>query len=281
MSVAPITKHIFALGVAALLLPGCGGYGRANLRDAPKIVNVSSYDPKERQRGGDSYSTSEVSALRRNGALGLIARCGKGGAPDDKCASFLAAANRSGMLLGTYYFMVKGRSPVSQADHYVDLLRRLAPRAAGRRLLLVGDIDTRSTPAEIVAFVNRIEKRTGVLPVIYLENSGQLRAALKSATPAQRRRLRQCPYWLALYSHTSGFETPQALANGSGIWSDWALWQYAGVEWRGRSIPQVYHHGPWRAPKYFGTMDRPLEHNAFNGSLSDLGAFWMAHSWTP
>lgn len=281
MAVFPITRHVAALGVVSLLFSGCGGYGRMSLADAPKIVNVSSYDPKERQRAGSSYRTSDVSALRRNGALGLIARCGKGGAPDEKCAAFLAAANRSGMLLGTYYFMVKGRNPVSQADHYVDLLRRLAPRVPGRRLLLVGDIDTRSTPAEIVAFVNRIEKRTGVLPVIYLENSGQLRTRLNAATPAQRRKLRQCPYWLALYSHTNGFKTPQALANASGIWSDWALWQYAGVEWKGRSVPQVYHYGPWQAPKYFGTMDRPLEHNAFNGSLADLGAFWMAHSWTP
>ena len=45
---------------------------------APHIINVSAYDPKERQRSGSSYTTNNLSTLRRNGALGLIARCGKG-----------------------------------------------------------------------------------------------------------------------------------------------------------------------------------------------------------
>ena len=74
-----ISSLLLAAAAVPVLLNSCGGgYGRASLMDAPKIVNVSSYDPKERQRSGDSYSTLDVSALKRNGALGLIARCGKG-----------------------------------------------------------------------------------------------------------------------------------------------------------------------------------------------------------
>jgi hypothetical protein len=275
----------FSIPCAAvlLLLNSCGGYGRIGLADSPKIVNVSSYDPKEKQRSGDSFSATDVSALRRNGALGLIARCGKGTALDDKCADFLSAANRQGMMLGTYYFVLKSASPVWQADRYVDRLREIAAARGlhGQRILLVGDFDTKSSPADLVAFIDRVEQRTGVLPAIYLENSDRLRGALSGATAAQKRRISACPYWLALYAPTAGFRTPRHLMKGYGVWNDWAMWQYAGVEWSGRSVSKHFHHGPWKSPRYFGSMDRPLEHNAFNGSLDDLNRFWAKHSWQP
>lgn len=268
----------FLAATLPLLLASCGGggYGRIGLPDAPKVVNVSSYDPKEKQRTGESFSSTDVSALRRNGALGLIARCGKGKALDDKCADFLRAAEREGLMLGTYYFVLKDTDPGWQADQYISRLRQIAP---GRRVLLVGDFDTKSTPADLVEFINRVEQLTGVLPAVYLENSARLRASLSNATPAQKRRICQCPYWIALYSHDDGFPTPQSLMAAYGIWDDWAMWQYAGVEWSGRSVAKHYHHGPWKSPRYFGSLDRPMEHNAFNGSVDDLKAFWAEHSW--
>jgi GH25 family lysozyme M1 (1,4-beta-N-acetylmuramidase) len=268
---------------AAPFLSHCGAdYGRVGLHEAPKIVNVSAYDPKERQRNGDSFSPHDVSALQRNGAHGLIARCGKGGVTDAKCADFLASADRQGMKLGTYYFVLKSVNPTRQADHYIDRLRQIATSRGlqGRKILLVGDFDTKSSPADLVAFIDRVEQRTGVLPAVYLENSDRLRKSLSRATPAQKRRIAQCPYWIALYSPDASFKNPRMLMKSYDIWNDWAMWQYAGVEWQGRSVPKHFHHGPWRAPRYFGTMDRPLEHNAFNGSVADLNRFWDKHSWT-
>lgn len=274
---------LIAASAASLLFSSCGGgYGRVGLVDAPKIVNVSSFDPKEKQRSGDGYSQHNVSALRANGSRGLIARTGKGTLIDEKCADFLSAANREGMMLGTYFFVLKTSDPVWQADRYIDRLREIAYQRGlvGKNILLVGDFDTKSSAADLVKFIDRVEQRTGVLPVVYLENSGGLRATLSNATPAQKRRIRQCPYWIALYNHTSGFRTPKDLMQAYGIWSDWAMWQYGGVEWaRGRSNSKHYRHGPWKSPEYFGTMDRPLEHNAFNGSESELNAFWTRHSW--
>lgn len=274
---------LIAASAVPLLFSSCGGgYGRVGLVDAPKVVNVSSFDPKEKQRSGDAYSQHNVSALRANGARGLIARTGKGTLIDEKCADFLSAANREGMMLGTYFFVLKTSDPVWQADRYIDRLREIAYQRGlvGKNILLVGDFDTKSSAADLVKFIDRVEQRTGVLPVVYLENSGGLRATLSSATPAQKRRIRQCPYWIALYNHTGGFRTPKDLMQAYGIWSDWAMWQYGGVEWaRGRSNSKHYRHGPWKSPEYFGTMDRPLEHNAFNGSESELNAFWARHSW--
>ncbi|HVJ46000.1 MAG TPA: GH25 family lysozyme [Luteolibacter sp.] len=275
---------VLAAAVLPLLFNSChsSGYGRAGLHDAPKVVNVSSYDPKEKQRSGDSFSQHDVSALRQNGAHGLIARCGKGTLIDEKCADFLSAANRQGLMLGTYFFVLKSSDPVWQADRYVDRLREIVAQRGlqGKRILLVGDFDTKSSASDLVKFINRVEQRTGVLPAIYLENSGGLRKTLSNASSAEKRRIRQCPYWIALYNHTSGFHTPHDLMRAYGIWDDWAMWQYAGVEWAGgRSRSKHYRHGPWKSPEYFGTMDRPLEHNAFNGDEGDLRAFWARHSW--
>lgn len=275
-------RTAMCLGLALTLCRCSGGYGRVALRGAPKVVNVSSWDPKERQRSGSGFSEHDVSALAANGASGLIARAGKGGVPDEKCASFLASAQRSSLLLGTYYFVTKGADPVRQADQYVSIVRSIAATRGlrGTPILLAGDFDTKSTPAEMIRFLDRVERLTGVPPVIYLENSDRMRDSMRGATAAEKARLRHHPYWLALYSHTSGFRTPAELMHAHDTWNQWAMWQYAGVEWKnGRSQPQVYHHGPWKAPRYFGSMDRPLEHNAFNGDDGDLEKFWRKHSW--
>src|SRR5688572_15464750 len=93
-----------ALLPALLLLAFCFRVSTpAGLAAMPTIINVSAYDPKEKQRGGVSYSEHNVSALRANGASALIARAGKGGNLDEKCGNFLASADREGMLPGIYY----------------------------------------------------------------------------------------------------------------------------------------------------------------------------------
>ena len=258
---------------------------RWSLTSAPQIINVSAYDPKERQRKGSSYSLHDLSALRRNGALGLIARCGKGRKLDEKCAGFLVAAEKQDMLLGSYYFVLKGVDPAWQADHFVDRIRAISSskglKAPG--ILLAGDFDSRSTPRDIVRFVDRIEQRTGRLPMIYLENSAALRKSLKLASSSQKRRIAQCSYWVALYSSSqAGLETPDRLMRAYGIWRHWALWQYGGVHWdsrRKRSRADFYSGIRYRASAYFGDLDRPTERSAFNGTPAQLRAFWAAQSW--
>jgi len=259
----------------------------AATRGLPQIINVSAYDPKERQRDGRSYSENDVSALRANGASGLIARAGKGGNLDTKCASFLAAADRAGMLVGVYYRLQNHVDAVAQADQFIARAQSLARSRSwnASTLLLCGDFDANSRLSDILRFMDRVESRTGVVPVAYLENSAHLKILLGNADAATKAKLRRMPYWLALYSHESGAGpqfpapgNPKGLVNQYRVWSDWTLWQYGGVDWEGgRSRPKVYNHGPWRFSPFFGNMDRPLERNVFNGSHSALQNFWQRH----
>jgi GH25 family lysozyme M1 (1,4-beta-N-acetylmuramidase) len=253
----------------------------------PQIINVSAYDPKEKQRAGVSYSEHDVSALRENGASGLIARAGKGGNLDEKCANFLASADRAGLLPGVYYRLQSHLDAVTQADQFIARAQALARSRAwtAPALLLCGDFDAKSRLSDLLAFMDRVESRTGVVPVAYLENSPHLKLLLGAADDATKAKLRRMPYWLALYAHDSGATPqfpapgdPEGLVNQYNVWPDWTLWQYGGVNWEGgRSRPKVYNHGSHRFPLYFGKIDRPLERNVFNGSQSSLQTFWQRH----
>lgn len=255
-----------------------------------EIVNVSAYDPKEKQREGRAYSEHDVSALREAGSVALIARAGKGGNLDTKCANFLTAADRVGMLPGVYYRLQTHVDAVAQADQFIDRAKALAASrdwTAGS-LLLVGDFDAQSRMDDILRFMDRVESRTGVVPVAYLENSGHLKTLLSQADEATKARIRRMPYWIALYSHDKGYDPkypqfpipghPEGLTKQYNVWSDWTIWQYGGVEWTGgRSVPKVYSHGRYPFPTYFGNLDRPVERNVFRGSLADLQALWQRH----
>lgn len=253
------------------------------------IINVSAYDPKEVARSGQSYTRDDVTALHRNGARGLIARAGKGGKLDEKCGSFIAAADRAGLLAGVYYRVQKHVSALRQADQFVDRVRSLTrSRPPGVvPLLMCGDYDGDLSLAAILAFQDRVEARTGRVPVAYLENSTALKLQTRAAEGRARAKLLRAPYWLALYSHESGESSafpapgkPGNLVKQYGLWPDWTMWQYGGVAWENRrSNPKVYHHGRYRFPKYFGKMDRALERNVFRGSYADLVTFWTRHGY--
>lgn len=270
-----------------------GGFGHTNVSRSPAIINVSGWDPKEVQRAGDRYTQNDLSALRRNGAVAFIARSAKGPLLDEKFSSFLKSADRQSFLLGAYHFVTLDQSPAAQADSFVARVRAIA-RAQGitqRKILLVGDFDTNSTPDRLAAFISRVHQLTGVYPVTYLENSDALRARLSTATSVQKSIISQSPYWLALYS-PKGTErtiattgnvplTPDTLAALYGIWPTWSMWQYGGVTWEnGGSRAKHYNTNEWSSPAYFGNMSHPMERSVFKGNYEDLRSFWDRHSMT-
>jgi GH25 family lysozyme M1 (1,4-beta-N-acetylmuramidase) len=191
------------------------------------------------------------------------------------------------MLPGVYYRLQNHVDAVAQADQFVSRVQALVRSRSWNApsLLLCGDFDAHSRVSDIVRFMERVEQRTGVVPVAYLENSTHLKQHLGNADTATKMKLRRMPYWVALYSHESGAGpdypapgSPHGLVRQYRVWSNWSLWQYGGVDWEGgRSRPKVYHNGPYRFPTYFGNIDRPLERNVFNGSHSDLNSFWRRH----
>ena len=273
-------------GVA--LLTSCSSqYGAVDYDESPKIINVSAYDPKEKQRAGSSYSPLNQTALRANGALGMIARCGKGLDLDTKCADFLLGADRQGLKLGAYYYLKPNVSIEAQARQFVTRLRTIK-RSKGIRshkVLLVGDIDSKCKASHIIRFIDEMERLTGVTPVIYMENSKDMIARMKATPKSQKRQIARAPYWLALYSSYNEaqphIQTPKDLLEAYDIWNDWAMWQYGGVFWEnGKSSPKNYVGGSWKTPRYFGNLDRPIERNGFNGSRKELDQFWSRHSWT-
>lgn len=267
-----------------------GGFGGTSVSGSPSVLNVSGWDPKEVQRGGDRYSQHDVSALRRNGSQALIARSAKGPLLDDKFGDFLKSADSAGKMLGAYHYVTMDQDPAYQADSFVNRVQAVARSRglSGNQILLVGDFDTNSTPERLVKFIQRVHQRTGVYPVTYLENSNGLRSRLRNATPAQKSIIRRSPYWVALYgpggterSIAGGELTPDSLTELYGIWNGWSMWQYGGVVWEnGASRAKHYNTGSWRSPRFFGNMAHPMERNVFKGSDKDLRAFWARHSIT-
>lgn len=276
-------RFIYFLLTPLILLCSCSQYGKVSFEKAPQVINVSGYDPKEIQKSGSRFSEHDVTALKKNGALGLIARCGKGYKNDTKCASFLSAAERSNMLLGTYFFVLPNISGKTQADQYIARLREIKKSHITRtsKVLLVADFDTKCSIQQMKSFLSKVTELTGVIPVVYLENGDTIRSTLKNASRKDKAFLRKHPYWLALYStNHETYKTPQQLTKGSKVWNDWAMWQYAGVWWKnGRSVPYHYRGGSWNTPKYFGDLSQPSERNGFNGTNEELFEFWNKHSW--
>jgi GH25 family lysozyme M1 (1,4-beta-N-acetylmuramidase) len=269
---------------------GGGGFGGTSVSRSPAVINVSGWDPKEAQRSGERFSENNVSSLRRNGAQALIARSAKGPLLDEKFGNFLKSADREGMMLGAYHFVTMDQDPARQAENFVKRVRSIgrAKGLSGKRLLLVGDFDTNSTPERLVSFIQRVHQLTGIYPVTYLENSDGLRSRLSNASAQQKSIIRRTPYWIALYGPggterqlAGGVLTPDSLTKMYGIWNSWVMWQYGGVVWEnGGSRAKHYDSGSWRSPRFFGNMAHPTERNVFRGSNASLQAFWQRHSIT-
>ncbi|MGJ8657395.1 MAG: glycoside hydrolase family 25 protein [Akkermansiaceae bacterium] len=283
MCIPRLTSLVLSL-ISLCLFSSCGSqYGKVSYKKSPTIINVSSYDPKETQRSGNSYSPLDQSSLRRNGGLGQIARCSKGYTYDSKCSDFLVGAERQGMLLGAYHYVTPNSSATAQADRFVARLRSIKRTRSLRTssIMLVGDIDSKCTVPQMIAFIKRIKSLTGTYPMIYIENGELIRSRLRNASFFEKRILKKCPYWLALYSpNYPSISTPKKLIQATDVWKTWSLWQYGGVEWEGgRSRPKHYVKGSWKTPRYLGDLAKPLERNGFNGSQKELYKFWAKHSW--
>ena len=183
----------------------------------PQIINVSAYDPKEKQRSRAPLLGARC--LRAEGERRERAdRAGRQGRQSRReVRQFLASADRVGMLPGVYYRLQTHVDAVVQADQFVGRARKALARSRSWNapsLLLCGDFDAKSRMSDILRFMDRVERRTGVVPVAYLENSTHLKQLLGSADAATKAKLRRMPYWLALYSRQRRRGFPPRASDG-------------------------------------------------------------------
>jgi GH25 family lysozyme M1 (1,4-beta-N-acetylmuramidase) len=70
---------------------------------------------------------------------------------DEKCASFLASADRAGMLPGVYYRLQTHVSAVAQADQFISRAKSLACSRLwnASSLLLCADFDAKSRLSDV------------------------------------------------------------------------------------------------------------------------------------
>lgn len=88
-----------ALLIVPLLCCCGGGFESTSVSASPAGLKVSGWDSKEVKRAGSRGSEHNVSSLRANGFMGLVARSAKGNELDTKFASFIRSADREGMLV--------------------------------------------------------------------------------------------------------------------------------------------------------------------------------------
>jgi len=188
------------------------------------------------------------------------------------------AAIRADLLWGAYHFG-DATDPIRQADHFLNAVASARPRIPmdepeKRRpgVLLVLDFEknghypggTMSVP-QAVAFVERINERTGKYPGLYCSEY-RLRQMLygRGATAAQRRALTNCWLWVANYHAQPGAVSP---------WDHWHLWQYTGDGKCGLRPRASF-------PISVANM-RKAERNIFRGNNAALQLFWKEHAWYP
>ena len=158
------------------------------------------------------------------------------------------AANWAGMraarlVRGAYHFGRPGTDPTAQANYFVDAVR---PVKGDLQLVLDLEATDGKTPAQVrtwaVAFVNRVQARTGRPAIIYTGFYFWRDSAGNGSNL-------NCPLWLPAYR-----DSPTSPVNlVPAAWTTWSFWQYTSTG----GVAGVS-----------GNVDR----NAWNGSLAGLNS---------
>ena len=197
---------------------------------------------------------------------------------DSKYRDRQNAAIQAGLFWGAYHFG-DATDPIRQADHFLNAVASARPRIPiddpEKRppgVLLVLDFEKNGhysggtmSVAQAVAFVERINERTGKYPGLYCSEY-RLRQMLygSGATAAHRRAITNCWLWVANY---------HAEPRNTAPWSGWHLWQYTGDGKCGLR-PRV------NFPMSVANIRR-AERNIFRGNNAALQLFWKEHAWYP
>jgi lysozyme len=158
---------------------------------------------------------------------------------DSKFAEYRAKAQAKGIITGAYHFYRSNKDPLKQAKNFIAQLGELKVG----ELPPVLDWETEDDAAdgadieEIKLWLDYVEGRTGVTPIIY---SGSSFIGGKKLPPSFKR----YPLWVAHYTNKAAPTVPAP-------WKDFTIWQ--------KTDSQVVKG-----------VKNPCDYNIFNGSLNDL-----------
>ncbi|MCU1602174.1 MAG: glycoside hydrolase family 25 [Frankiales bacterium] len=200
--------RLIPLLVLAALLPVLAPHGAQAASGRVQGIDTAKYQH-------DGGRAIDWNAVRGSGQrFAFIKATGHADKTDPWFARDWAAAGRAGMIRGAYHYADPSSSAVAQADAIVNVVG--STREAGD-LGIVLDLESTGgrSPSALAAwahaFLNRVESRTGRLPILYTYVS------FWSGPMANNRSFGAYPLWLARY----GAE-PRPLAG----WNRWTFWQH-------------------------------------------------------
>lgn len=202
-----------------------------------------------------------VTAKAKGGILGVIHKATQGASGhhaylDSMYTSRKQEAKKAGLLWGAYHFGIGDVDGVSQANYFLEMA---SPTAQD---LMALDYEENTVAGESTmtvdiaeAFVEQIHKKTGRWPILYTRTNF-IRPRVANRPNSS---LFNCPLWLASYFYASASATAQPpIPQG---WPKWTLWQYTDGS------------KDFMAPSSVEGLS-PCDRDKFNGTESELRAFW-------
>jgi len=196
--------------VVSLLLAALVAVAHPSGASAPRIAGIDT--AKYQHDGGRAI---DWAAVKRSGQrFAFIKATGKAKRTDPWFARDWVAAGRAGLVRGAYHYADPSQSAVAQADAIVNVV---GTTREANDLGIVLDLESTGglSPSSLVrwthSFLDRVESRTGRVPILYTYVS------FWSGPMANNRGFGAYPLWLARYG-----PEPRPLAG----WDRWTFWQH-------------------------------------------------------
>jgi hypothetical protein len=159
---------------------------------------------------------------------------------------WIAQVRAAGKLPGHYHFADLRNDGVAEADFFLSCAHVFLGDVVALDFEPYGQpISDASFPGYIIAFVDRVNSRTGANCAIYL-NDDMARRVLQQCSPAQAARIRQIPMWKASYTYNPT----------SGPGNTWGFQSVVMHQWGDRGIDSDIFYGTradWLALGGLGT----------------------------
>ncbi|MFJ1796345.1 glycoside hydrolase family 25 protein [Kitasatospora griseola] len=238
---------VLAVAALALALPTLGRATVADAADGPQAYAVHGFDSShynhEAKNGEQAY---DWPAIVRGGQQFVYLKATEGtGTADRWFTPDLDGARSVHLIHGAYHYYRPDQDGAAQADHFLDALRA-AGHTGGKPGELPPAVDIEECardghplqPAQVEAFLQRVEHATGTAPAVYTRNdiADQCLRGVKD--------LAAHPGWLARWGGTEPRPLPGSTA--------WDFWQ---------------HSDHARIP---GTVGHPMDADVFHGDRAAL-----------